>query len=469
MLRARFRRLWPHAWTLALVCACVSYEPAPIDVDRLPQAYAERRLDEPGVRRFVGAFLGAEPAAWPPAALDLGQLQAVALLHRPELRAARLQLAQAQAAHEVAAELPNPRVALGPGLVANPGDQTRWLATVGLAFPLDLFGQRSARAEAAASEVAAARIAVARADIAIRADVVERAFAVDLQRQIVAAAGELAALRQRAVALVVKRVDHGAADAGEAALARSAAQRAMTARLVAAREVEMGQTALASALGLPPAAIVDRALSLPVVEIPDLDAATRRQLTEAAVRQRLDVADALCVYARREAELRLEVARQWPDLEIGPGYEYDQGLHKFRFDLGFTLPLFHANDAAIGKAKADRAAAAAMVEAVQTQAINEIEAAARQFARQSGELAAARELVATTAAAVATAQRRAEFGADDESVVIAARIDAVEADVLLVQARHAARVAWLRLEQAVQHPIGPGLLHWQRAAPQEEP
>ena len=450
---------------MALV-GCATYTASPIDVDRLPAAYARRSLDEPALRQFATAFLGSKPAEWPPAALDLATLQAIALFDRPELQAARAHLAGTSAAHAVVAELGNPRLAIGPGVVANPGSANQWLATVGLLFPLDLSGQRGARMEAAASEVNAARVGVLRADQAIRIEVVAGGFAVVLRQQLDALAEDQARLRWELVALAEKRANVGAADAIEVDRARSNAQRAAVVRAAFARETEAAHAALAAALGLPPAALDARRVRLPVATLPELDGATQERLATAAMRNRLDVAEALCSYARSEALLRLEVARQWPDFELGPGYEYDQGLHKYRVDIGFTLPLFHGNGAAIEKATADRASAAVAVEAVQTRVITEVESALQQFARQRQELDAAQVLAATTATAVAKAVRRTALGADDQGAVIAARIDDIEARAALVQQEHRAREAWLRLEVTLQQPIGEGLLAWQHAVPE---
>jgi outer membrane protein TolC len=451
---------------LLIASACASYEPAPVDLARLPQAYAARRLDEPGLREFVTAFTGSDQAAWPPPALELPQLIAIGLFHRPELPLARAQLAQAGATHEIAAQLPNPKLAVGPGVVANPGDASRWLATVGLAFPLELGGKRDARMQAAASALAAARLEVARADQTIRAEVVERAFTLELRQHLAAWAQETAALHQQAALLVDKRAAVGAADAGEVAVARGAARRAVLAAAAADREADAAALALAAAVGVPATTLVGQPLSLPAAAVPPVDGEARRQLDDAAVMRRLDIAAALCSYAGSEAGLRLEVARQWPDVELGPGYEYDQGLHKFRLDVGITLPLFHGNGAAIERARAERTAAAVAVEAAQSRAITELAAAWQQLDRQQNELAAARELADAAITAAGMAQRRANSGADDALAVTRAQLDAVEARATLAQQEYALRIDWLRLEQALQQPVGSGLLAWRLAVPE---
>ena len=38
---------------------------------------------------------------------------------------------------------------------------------------------------------------------------------------------------------------------------------------------------------------------------------------------------ALAEYAVAEADLRVEITKQYPDLELAPGYSWDQGLHRW--------------------------------------------------------------------------------------------------------------------------------------------
>lgn len=466
------------AWSTLALAACQTYRAAPLDLDRAPQAFARRRLDAPELRTFVAAFVGRELPDWPNAPLRLDELQAIALRQRSELATARAALAEALAGERVAGLPPNPSLTIGPGIVTNPGDAKRWLLTAGALLPLDLAGRRSARERIAAAERAAAELAVAQADQAVRADVVERAFARAHAAALAELAAQAATVRAELAALAERRAAAGAADSLEVAAARAEAQRAAIASTAAATDAAAAGDALANALAMPPAALADRALRLPGDEdgatsgahgLPILDAAAVAALTANAVRARLDVAAALAVYEHREAELALATAEQYPDLELGPGYEFDQGLHKFRLDFGVTLPLFHGNDAAIAQATAARTAAGEAVEAVQLQAMAEIAAAVRQLAAQPAALTAARELDAAAVAHVATVRRRCEAGADDAAALLAARGEAIVARSALVEQIHAARLAWLHCETALQQSIGEGLLAWQRTTPENRP
>src|SRR5206468_88698 len=90
---------------------------------------------------------------------------------------------------------------------------------------------------------------------------------------------------------------------------------------------------------------------------------------------RLDVRRGLADYAAAEAELRLEIAKQYPDVHIGPGYQFDQGQNKYAIGVTVELPVFNQNKGPIAEALAHRRQAAAEFVRVQAQAIGQIELA----------------------------------------------------------------------------------------------
>ena len=72
-------------------------------------------------------------------------------------------------------------------------------------------------------------------------------------------------------------------------------------------------------------------------------------------------------------ELQYEIALQYPDIQIGPGYEFDQDENKWSFGLSLELPIFNQNQAAIQVALQKRIEMAAHFEAVQAAAIQRMD------------------------------------------------------------------------------------------------
>ncbi len=122
-------------------------------------------------------------------------------------------------------------------------------------------------------------------------------------------------------------------------------------------------------------------------------AAARRH----AVTHRADILAALADYAASEERVRLEVAKQYPDIKLGPGYKLDQTVNKWTLGIGFELPILNQHKGAIAEAEGRRAEAAARFFAVQARAIGEIDLA----------LAVYRSARAKADAANALADRRA--------------------------------------------------------------
>ena len=67
------------------------------------------------------------------------------------------------------------------------------------------------------------------------------------------------------------------------------------------------------------------------------------------------VREQLARFNASEQELRLEIRRQYPELELGPRYANEEGLDRFGFDAGLSLPLWNRNRQKIARAEGERA------------------------------------------------------------------------------------------------------------------
>ena len=104
-----------------------------------------------------------------------------------------------------------------------------------------------------------------------------------------------------------------------------------------------------------------------------------------ALLSRSDVLRAVAAYDQSEAELHAEVARQSPEVHVGPGYTWERGLVKLPFSIGLVLPPLDLNRNAIAAADARRAEAGLRLEAVIASAQSAIDAAlAERFTAEQG-------------------------------------------------------------------------------------
>jgi cobalt-zinc-cadmium efflux system outer membrane protein len=175
-----------------------------------------------------------------------------------------------------------------------------------------------------------------------------------------------------------------------------------------------------------------------------------------AVLNRLDVRRSLARYAAAEADLQLEIAKQYPDINIGPGYTYEE-RHSF-FIVGFStvVPLFNRNQGPIAEAEARRKEAAAAFLERQAQVIASSERALAVYTAGLKELAEAESLVRLQETQLRAIQQAVRAGAQDRLNLDATKIQSSVAARARFDALARAQRALGDLEDAVQRPLAPG-------------
>ena len=176
-------------------------------------------------------------------------------------------------------------------------------------------------------------------------------------------------------------------------------------------------------------------------------------MRSAALTNRADLLAALARYAASQSALQLEIARQYPDLQIGPGYKWDQGANKWSLGISLTLPLFNQNQGQIAQAKAQRELAAAQFIALQARDIAQTEHALAGYRAALATLDAAQSLAATQQSRTQSAQRQFSSGYIDRSALDQAQLQALAAENTRLTASIQARQALGALEDAVERPL----------------
>lgn len=420
-----------------------------LSAEKSAAAFAARSLSDPGLRRFLRENLGHEVTdQW-----DFEALSWAAFYFHPSLEVARAQWASARSAESVARQRPNPTLTLTPGYnFTRETGLSPWMPAINLDFLVSTAEKREKQSRAARYDAEAARLGVFTAAWQVRADL-RRALAdaVVLSRREVQLRAQADA--QRALlSLLQQRFDAGGITATEVSVTRTAMLRAESTVADAHAHALTARTRVATAIGVPTTALESVALPMPVpaaVYSREALAAARGE----ALRSRPDILIALAKYHAAHATLELEMAKRAPDFHLGPGYQWDQGSNKWTLGLGFELPVFHRNDAAVRAATAHRAEAAAQFNLTQTQAIAAIEQAlaageAAQFQSQN-----AQQLREEVRRQLARVQQRFDLGAADQVEMQTARIDLAAAETAVLEAESARAVAMGQLEDALQRPL----------------
>ncbi len=376
------------------LAACAHFQPRPLSAQASLAGFESRSLEAPGLRTFLQANGLPAPAA--DTAWSLEALTLTAVYYQPALAEAHARLVAAQAARVTAVERPNPSLSLTPGYDAIvPGAVHPWIVPLSFDWPLETAGKRGYRLAQAQHLAAAARWDVVgtvwRARSRVRAALLQLYAA---QRSESLREREQST-RQRAVRLLASQLTAGNVPSYEVSEARIALDRATLAKQAAAGQLQQARIALAGALGVPRDALAGARFSFVELQTIPLDL-TRPQVRQQALLERADVRAALERYAASQSALQLQIARQWPDIDLGPGFQWNPQLAGDKeWDLGLSLPLpiRNRNQGPIAEAKADREVAASHFLTVQTAAVTEIDSALAGYVSARAQLMTADSLL----------------------------------------------------------------------------
>ncbi len=432
-------------------CAVQRYRPAPIVASVTASRFESRSLADPGLQSFEEQNLGRSVSPWPPKTWDLQALSLAALYFNPALESARARAAGTEAALVTAGARPNPSVSIAPGI------PTPYLLALDLALPIETAGKRGHRFQVARNLDQAARF-----DLADSAWTIHSGVRIALLNYLLASRRlesfrSEEKVRDDQVNILEQIVSAGEIPRQSVDLARIELSKTHMAIGMAEGQVRETKAALAAAVGLSVAALQSADFSWPNIDTtPSAESLSPREIQRSAVLNRLDLRSSLAQYAAAEAALQLEIAKQYPDINIGPGYTYEE-KHSF-FTIGFstTVPLFNRNQGPIAEAEAHRKEAAATFLERQAQIIAKSERALAVYTAALKELAEAESLRKLQETQLQIVQQTIRAGADNRLSLDNVEIQSWVLARGQIDALARAQRALGELEDAVQRPLDPG-------------
>lgn len=316
---------------------CQTYEPVPLD----PDAILAREI----ARRTVA------PEA---TAVTLSEAVSALRARNPRIRKAWAAYHAAAAVAKTPTPLPNPSLTAGPLFLqgANILGSARYGVEAALGWTIVLSGTRAITDDLHQAKAHAALLDAAGAEreeyLLLRAEMADLSFLstrLTARREVAAAAaaaveaGRSLVEAALATALDVRILELETARAESAVIAEEAA--VIDARAKLAARVGYGIAAFSS---IPP----DTLAALPSTA-PSLEDLQRSMLAHNPVLNALRAQ-----YVIAEHELKLEVARQYPSLGVGPSYEREEKVDRFGLPFGIDLPIFDRNQQGIARARGAR-------------------------------------------------------------------------------------------------------------------
>ncbi|RFC37124.1 MAG: Outer membrane protein TolC [Candidatus Nitrotoga sp. LAW] len=443
-----------------LLSACATYHAQPIDPTVLIQSFEARTLHDSGLRRYVTAHLDSDADAWSLDAWDFTTLTLAAFYFSPELDIARTKRGTSQAAILTAAQRPNPLLQFPLKYTVNPRDGVSpYTFGLGLNIPMETAGKRGYRIAQAQQFSNAARFNIGNIAWQVRSRLrgqmlnlyaaIHRASI--LEQQINA--------QQQIVDMLDKRLSVGAASAPETYQARITLTQNRLDLEKVQRQIVEARTQMASTIGLPISAITNANIRFDAFEriysdIPP-DAVRRH-----AILNRADLLAALAEYEARQAALQLEIAKQYPDIYVGPGYTFDAGERGFVLPVsGIALPIFNQNQGPIAEAVARRKEVAARVNALQAQAINDTERAVQAYRAALKNLHLSKSLLSFDKRHLQALQTSFRTGATNRLTLTLAQRDTYVNTLAHLDVLVRVQESIGQLEDAMQRPLSATDLH----------
>ena len=330
-MRTRF--LWPAAAILA-VAGCQSYQAKPLEPEQILAEAEQTRSSVP-----EGELV------------DLSKAAELMLQHSPRLREARAAQATFQAVADTPTPLPNPNIFLMPTFLdlTEISSSQRWGVEVPIGWSIPINGRLRINDELNALLAEQAQVDLISSQreeyLGLRGEFAGLAMASRAR----AATDDLNQTVETSVALMRRMVEAAQAsalDVYELEVERSR----VDATVELAEEAEQAaRGALALRTGIWSEAF--RVEELP--HIPD-EVPTFEQLRDLMLRDHPGLARLRADYSVAEKQLRLEVANQYPDLELGGLFEREGNVNRFGLGIGIELPIFDRNQQAIAAARANR-------------------------------------------------------------------------------------------------------------------
>lgn len=431
----------------AALVGCARFHDRPLSATRVATDYDARSLADSGLHAFLET--NHVSGEWPRATWNFNTLLLIAFYFHPDLDVARAQLGGARAASITAGARPNPTVSPMPTF-----DTTTpppWILGLSFDIPIETMGKRGYRIAQAEHLSDAARFNLATTAWQVRSRVRKSLLALYAARESEVFLQKQESIQVESVRLLEAQLQAGAVSPFEVTQSRVALNQTRFALHDAEKQAATTRVQLAEALGLPPAALDGVTLDFDTFkqfpgDLPDV--AARRQ----ALLNRADVLGALAEYAATQSTLQLEIAKQYPNLHLNPGYLLDQTDNKWTLGVTLELPVLNQNQGPIAEANAKRAEVAAKFNAVQARVLSEIEQAVASYRASVNKAEAAKSLNEELSGQLRRAQAMLDAGEISRVELAQRRLELTTAALAQLDALVKAQESLGALEDALQSP-----------------
>lgn len=439
-------------------CGFQIYQPKPIEPAQIAARYVAHSPDSEDFRQYL-ITLDYPENKIPVQQWGLRELTYSALYFHPQLDVARAQWRAARSGEITAAQRPIPGISTNvENHSQNDGGVSPWTYGLSIDVPLETGGKRQARIDRATSLSEAARIDIAQTAWQVRSRLAYSLIDYTYSTQQVLILQAELDLRTAIVGMLEKRLEAGMSSSIETSNARLQLQKTQQALEAEKGRLPELRAALANNAGLSQQSF-DK-LMLASSNWQDASATPALPSTllndefqQATLLNRLDIRAALARYAAAEAKLRLEIAKQYPDVVLSPGYSYDQGDKIWSLGISALMTLITKNRGLIAEANALRDVEAAQFEALQASVIGSLSQARARYFSAMNELVKARQFQQAQQARIQQTQKQFDAGFADRLELTTTRLENLLAEQNILNVAYKAKRATANLEDIMQQPV----------------
>jgi len=440
---------------ILVITGCARFQPQPVLPEQTAAQLEARRLDDAGLQKFLEKNLGHDLPGWPLSEWDLNSLTLAAFYFHPDLDVARAQWRLAEAGVKTAGARPNPSVTVTPAYDNQiPGTPSPWILPVTVDLPIETAGKRAKRIAEARDVSESAWWGLITAAWQIRSGVRAGLLDFTVAQQRADLLAKQLSTQEQIVKSLLQRYDAGEISRPDLARAQIALSKTRLDASDAQTTLANARSELAEALGVGAAALDGMNLAF------DFSARAPDDLTSRAARRvallgRSDIRSALADYAAAQDDLRLQVAKQYPDLHLGPGYAWNSGNNADNeWSLGLTLelPILDQNQGPIAEARARRELVAAQFTALQAKVIGEIDRAVAGYHVAAEQLKTGETLLAAERQQEQSTEAQQKAGAADRLDLLSAQVEFETAALAHLDGQVKYQTALGTLEAALQRP-----------------
>lgn len=412
------------------VVGCQTYQSIPLNRTAHTAAWEGVRIDDQAVQKFARQLEQNNPRRVkfnPADGLTVGEAEVVALLYNPDLRVSRLKVGVAQARAEHAGRWDDPAFSFDVLKMIESVPQP-WFVGAGLSLTLPISGRLAVEKSRAKVELHEELARVAEDEWETMRKLRKAWLLWSSDRARLEQGEEIVKLLKTVFDTTQKMSEAGELPRTEAALFRIEyeSRRAKVEQLRG--RVNEGEQELRALMGISPQAPALLRPTLVLAEVAGGAVFSENHPTLVRLRTGYEVS---------ELALLAEIRKQYPDLEIGPSFEEEEGQSRIGLSGVIPIPILNSNKGGIAVARAQREVARGAYE-------TELERMAGRWAATRARLEGVRnrlssletKLVPLVDRQVADARQLLEIGEGGSLVLLESLVRAHEAKLDLIEARY---------------------------------